>query len=186
MRLPSSRTSLCLWLPTFELRLELVRTPELDSTSVALLHPGTPGGRGEIWQVSERAAQSGVRPGMRVSQAISLCTSLTLLEPDPAHYRAATREILEVLEGVSPIVQPGEDGLPGRGGGSFAGSAAAGAGGTSSEGGVFHVGVDGWIAFMVLLGLRWTGSSTRCSRSSPLPSWPPFGPGGLRGSSGPG
>ena len=56
---------------------------------------------------------------------------------------AATREILEVLEGVSPIVQPGEDGLPGRGGGSFAGSAAAGAGGTSSEGGVFHVGVDG-------------------------------------------
>ncbi len=80
---------------------------------------------------------------MRVSQAISLCTSLTLLEPDPAHYRAATREILEVLEGVSPIVQPGEDGLPGRGGGSFAGSAAAGAGGTSSEGGVFHVGVDG-------------------------------------------
>ena len=31
-----SRTALCLWLPTFELRLELVRSPALDSTSVAL------------------------------------------------------------------------------------------------------------------------------------------------------
>src|SRR5688572_8927705 len=35
-----SRQALCLWLPTFELRLELMRSPELDSTSVALLAPG--------------------------------------------------------------------------------------------------------------------------------------------------
>jgi nucleotidyltransferase/DNA polymerase involved in DNA repair len=55
---------------------------------------------------------------MRVSQAVSLCPSLTLLEPDPAHYQAATQDILEVLEGVSPIVQ-------------------------AAERGVFHVGVDG-------------------------------------------
>src|SRR5687768_15424109 len=39
-RAMGSRQALCLWLPTFELRLELVRTPELDSTSVALLSPG--------------------------------------------------------------------------------------------------------------------------------------------------
>lgn len=116
---PTSRTSLCLWLPTFELRLELVRAPELDTTSVALLAPGEMRERRELWQVSERASQAGVRPDMRVSQAISLCPSLTLLEPDPTHYGAATREILGALETMSPIVQ------------------------TMPEAGVFHVGVDG-------------------------------------------
>jgi protein ImuB len=113
-----SRTSLCLWLPTFELRLELVRAPELDATSVALLSPGETAGRREILQVSERAARAGVQPGMLVSRAVSLCPSLTLLEPDPAHYDAATEQILEVLSGLSPVVQPVDRGL-------------------------FHVGVDG-------------------------------------------
>ena len=73
-----SRQALCLWLPTFELRLELVRSPGLDSTSVALLSPGE-STRRTVWQVSERAFEVGVRPGQLVSQAVSLCTSLTLL-----------------------------------------------------------------------------------------------------------
>lgn len=100
-----SRQALCLWLPTFELRLELVRSPELDSTSVALLSPGE-STRRTIWQVSERAHNAGVRPGQFVSQAVSLCTSLTLLEPDPAHYDAAADTMLEVLTEVTPIVEP--------------------------------------------------------------------------------
>lgn len=101
----SSRSALCLWLPTFELRLELVRTPELDSASVALLSPGE-STRRTIWQVSERAHAAGVRPGQLVSQAVSLCTSLTLLEPDPAHYDAAVDTMLEVLTELTPIVEP--------------------------------------------------------------------------------
>ena len=78
-----SRQALCAWLPTFELRLELVRTPELDSTSVALLSPGE-NTRRTLWQVSERASIAGVQPGQLISQAVALCPSLTLLEPDPA------------------------------------------------------------------------------------------------------
>ncbi len=100
-----SRQALCLWLPTFELRLELVRSPELDSTSVALLSLGE-STRPTIWQVSERAHAAGVRPGQLVSQAVSLCTSLTLLEPDPAHYDAAVDTMLEVLTELTPIVEP--------------------------------------------------------------------------------
>lgn len=100
-----SRSALCLWLPTFELRLELVRSPELDTTSVALLSPGE-STRRTIWQVSERAHDAGVRPGQLVSQAVSLCTSLTLLEPDPAHYDAAVDTMLEVLTELTPIVEP--------------------------------------------------------------------------------
>lgn len=104
-RTSGSRLALCLWLPTFELRLELARTPELDTTSVALLSPRE-GARREIWQVSERAAEAGVRPGMLVSQAVGLSSSLTLLEPDPAHYDTAMEEVLESLSSVSPIVEP--------------------------------------------------------------------------------
>jgi len=100
-----SRRALCLWLPTFELRLELVRSPELDSTSVALLSPGE-SSRRTVWQVSERAHASGVRPGQLVSQAVSLCTSLTLLEPDPAHYDAAADTMVEVLTEITPVVEP--------------------------------------------------------------------------------
>lgn len=104
-----SRQALCLWLPTFELRLELVRSPELDATSVALLCPGE-SVRRTLWQVSERAFQAGVRPGQLVSQAISLCPSLTLLEPDPAHYDAAEESMLEVLSDLTPVVEPVERG----------------------------------------------------------------------------
>lgn len=100
-----SRTALCLWLPTFELRLELVRSPELDRTSVALLSPGD-GVRRTVWQVSERAHDAGVRTGQLVSQAVSLCPSLTLLEPDPAHYDAAVEAMLETLSGLTPVVEP--------------------------------------------------------------------------------
>lgn len=100
-----SRTAICLWLPTFELRLELVRNPGLDTTSVALLSPGE-STRRTIWQVSERASISGVQPGHLVSQAISLCPSLTLLEPDPAHYDTAQQEMLNALSDLSPIVEP--------------------------------------------------------------------------------
>ena len=101
----SSRTALCLWLPTFELRLELVRSPALDATSVALL--ATEGGtRRTVWQVSERAAEAGVRPGQLVSQAISLCPALTLLEPDPAHYDVVQDTLLEVLAELTPVVEP--------------------------------------------------------------------------------
>lgn len=104
-----SRRALCLWLPTFELRLELVRSPELDSTSVALLSPGE-STRRTVWQVSERAHAAGVRPGQLVSQAVSLCTSLTLLEPDPAHYDAAVDTMLEVLTEITPVIEPASRG----------------------------------------------------------------------------
>ncbi len=108
----SSLIALCLRLPTFELRLELVRSPGLDATSAALLRPGEGSSAQQvIWQVSERAATAGVRPGMRVSEAVSLCPALTLLEPDPAHYAAATEEILECLGAMSPILEPVEPGV---------------------------------------------------------------------------
>ncbi|NJD20785.1 MAG: hypothetical protein FIA95_16055, partial [Gemmatimonadetes bacterium] len=102
---PGSRRALCLWLPTFELRLELVRAPELDATSVALLSPGE-STRRTVWQVSERAHDAGVREGQLLSQAVSLCPTLTLLEPDPAHYDASVDAMLDALAELTPVVEP--------------------------------------------------------------------------------
>jgi nucleotidyltransferase/DNA polymerase involved in DNA repair len=72
---------------------------------VALLTPEQ-SVRRTVWQVSERAFQSGVRPGQLISQAVSLCPFLTLLEPDPAHYEAAEEAMLEVLADLTPVVEP--------------------------------------------------------------------------------
>jgi len=82
-----------------------VRSPELDSTSIALLASGE-SSRRTIWQVSERAHEAGVRPEQLVSQAVSMCPSLTLLEPDPAHYDAAVESMLELLAEITPILEP--------------------------------------------------------------------------------
>lgn len=62
--------------------------------------------RRTVWQVSERAFTAGVHPGQLVSQAISLCPSLTLLEPDPAHYDAAAEAMIETLTELTPVVEP--------------------------------------------------------------------------------
>jgi len=72
---------------------------------VALLSDGEHTRR-TVWQVSERAWEAGVRPGQLVSQAVSLCPSLTLLEPDPAHYDAATEAMLEALSELTPVLEP--------------------------------------------------------------------------------
>jgi DNA polymerase-4/protein ImuB len=62
---------------------------------------------------------------MTVSQAIGLCPSLTLCEPDPVHYDETFSQLLLTLESVSPVVEPvelgrvfvGMDGLEGLCGG---------------------------------------------------------------------
>jgi protein ImuB len=105
-----SRLAIALWLPTFELRLELLRAPELESSPVALLAPGEPSGRARIHQLSEAAGVAGVQPGMTVSQAVALCPGLTLLESDPEHYASATLAMLEALGNLSPVVESGEPG----------------------------------------------------------------------------
>ena len=117
-----SISAVCLWIPIFSLRCEEHRRPELMRRPIALLSP-TDSRR--LWQISAVARHTGVRPGMTVSQAIGLCPSLTLCEPDPVHYDEAFTQLLLTLESVSPVVEPvelgrvfvGMDGLEGLFGG---------------------------------------------------------------------
>jgi DNA polymerase-4/protein ImuB len=50
-------------------------------------------------------------PGMTVSQAIGLCPTLRLLEPDPVHYDERFTQLLAALSEVSPVVEPADLGL---------------------------------------------------------------------------
>src|SRR5207247_138534 len=49
-----------------------------------------------------------VKPGMTVNQAVCLCHSLRLCEPDPVYYDEQFARLLAALSEVSPVVEPAE------------------------------------------------------------------------------
>lgn len=100
-----SETAVCCWIPLLPLRCEERREPELRHRPAALFSPTD---TRRLWQVSAAARRMGVRPAMTVSQAIGLCPSLTLREPDPVHYDEEFTRLLLSLEDVSPTIEPAE------------------------------------------------------------------------------
>src|SRR2546421_6421015 len=101
----TSSTAACCWIPLFPLRCEEGRRPELASQPAALLAPDI---ARRLWQVSPLGRHAGVKPGMTVSQAIGLCPSLRLCEPDPVYYDEQFARLLAALSAVSPVVEPAE------------------------------------------------------------------------------
>jgi DNA polymerase-4/protein ImuB len=104
----SSSLAACVWIPLFPLRCEEARHEGLATYPSALLALDT---TRKLWQVSSLARHAGVKPGMTVSQAIGLCPTLRLLEPDPVHYDEQFAALLAGLGDVSPVVEAGELGL---------------------------------------------------------------------------
>ena len=105
---PTSSLAACVWIPLFPLRCEEARRAGLATHPTALLVPDL---SRKLWQVSPLARHAGVRPGMTVSQAIGLCPTLRLCEPDPVHYDERFARLLAALNEVSPVVEPAELGL---------------------------------------------------------------------------
>jgi len=109
-RRPTSSLAACVWIPLFPLRCEEARHNGLAGSPTALLAP-PPDTTRKLWQVSSLARHTGVKPGMTVSQAIGLCPTLRLIEPDPVHYDERFADLLSALTEVSPVVETGELGL---------------------------------------------------------------------------
>jgi len=107
-RQPTSALAACVWIPLFPLRCEEARREELAACPTALL---TPDLSRRLWQVSPLARHTGVRAGMTVSQAIGLCPTLRLVEPDPVHYDDCFARLLTALNEISPVIESGELGL---------------------------------------------------------------------------
>ena len=100
-----SDAAACCWIPLFALRCEAARMDGQTPLLMALLSPDA--GR-RLWQVSPIARRAGVKPGMTVSQAIGLCPTLKLCEPDPVHYDEQFSRLVASLTAVSPVVEPAE------------------------------------------------------------------------------
>ena len=108
MPAPTSSFAACVWIPLFSLRCEEARQEGLAAYPTALLAPDT---TRKLWQVSSLARHAGVKPGMTVSQAISLCPTMRLIEPDPVHYDDRFASLLAALNEISPVIEAGELGL---------------------------------------------------------------------------
>jgi nucleotidyltransferase/DNA polymerase involved in DNA repair len=119
---PTSSYAACCWIPLFALRCEEARHPKLAAQPCALLASDD---LRRVWQVSPLARKAGVSAGLTISQAIGLCPTLRLCEPDPVHYDEQFARLLTALGTVSPVIEPtelgrvfvGMDGLEGLYGG---------------------------------------------------------------------
>ena len=86
----------CLVIPGFELRVALRERPRLQLAPAALSpEPGAEALLGPVTAVAETA---GVKPGMRLGEALATCPSLQLVDPDPAAAEEAWEGIVRALE----------------------------------------------------------------------------------------
>lgn len=98
----------CLTVTGFPLRVALRGRPELAGTPVALAP--APGCRAVIGPCTWAASRAGVKPGMRLGEALATCPSLALVEPDPAAAEHEWEQLLRRLEDAGFAVEPVEPG----------------------------------------------------------------------------
>jgi protein ImuB len=98
----------CLTISAFSLRAALVETPELRELPVALAPAA--GERPLVGPCTRAAEEAGIRPGMRLSEALATCPDLHLVEQDPAGVEAEWELILLRLEDAGLAVEPAEPG----------------------------------------------------------------------------
>ncbi len=95
-------------IPAFDLRAALRLRPSLQAKPAALAP--LPGTEPLIGSITATAEAKGVRPGMRLGEALATCPQLELVEQDPATGEQAWEEILRRLEDAGFAVEPGDPG----------------------------------------------------------------------------
>ena len=95
-------------IPSFDLRVALCLRPGLETAPAALGPP--PATEPLLGSVTAAAAAKGVRPGMRLGEALALCPGLVLVEQDPLGVEQAWEEVLRRLENAGFAVEPAEAG----------------------------------------------------------------------------
>ncbi len=93
----------CVLIPGFELRAALRARPSLALRPAALA-PAEP----LIGSVTAAADAQGVKPGMRMGEALATCPELVLVEQDPSAAEQAWEEILRRLEDAGFEVDSGD------------------------------------------------------------------------------
>jgi protein ImuB len=99
----------CVLIPRFELTTAVADRSELLRGPVALAPES--GGVQQVGEVSLAAEAFGIRPRMRLGEALSRCPELTLVPPDPAGVADSWERLLVRLESVGAAVEPERPGL---------------------------------------------------------------------------
>jgi nucleotidyltransferase/DNA polymerase involved in DNA repair len=99
----------CLSIPGFELKAALRTRPSLELRPAALAPE--PIGEPLIGAVTAAAEARGVRPQMRLGEALATCPQLVLVDPDPAAAEQAWEEIVRALEDAGFGVEPADLGI---------------------------------------------------------------------------
>ena len=99
----------CLLIPGFELRAALRSRPGLELRPAALSSP--PGTEPLLGPVTAAAEAAGVRPGMRLGEALATCPGLVLVDPDPSTVEREWEGVLRRLEDVGLAVESVEPGV---------------------------------------------------------------------------
>jgi protein ImuB len=95
-------------IPAFDLRAALRLRPALEAVPAALAP--LPGSEPLLGSVTVAAEARGVRPGMRLGEALATCPQLQLVEQDPATVEQAWEEVLRRLEDAGFAVESAEAG----------------------------------------------------------------------------
>src|SRR5947208_312882 len=99
----------CLSIPGFDLKAALRKAPSLALRPAAL--SPEPGGEPLIGPVTAAAEAAGVRPGMRLGEALATCPRLVLVDADPAAAEQAWEEVVRSLEDAGFAVEPAATGV---------------------------------------------------------------------------
>jgi nucleotidyltransferase/DNA polymerase involved in DNA repair len=99
----------CLLIPGFELRAALRLRPSLALEPAALAP--LPNAEPLLGPVTAAAEAAGVKPGMRLGEALATCPTLTLVESDPAAVEREWEGVLRRLEDAGFAVDPVEHGV---------------------------------------------------------------------------
>ena len=98
----------CALIPRFRLIAAIEGRRELLLGPAALAPE--PGAAQLIGEVSEPAVRFGLRPGMRLGEALSRCPELALIPPDPERAERSWERALRRLEGIGAEVEAGGPG----------------------------------------------------------------------------
>ena len=95
-------------IPAFDLRAALRLRSSVQARPAALAP--LPGSEPLVGSITGAAEAQGVRPGMRLGEALAMCPQLELVEQDPATAEQAWEEILRRLEDAGFAVESSEPG----------------------------------------------------------------------------
>ena len=94
-------------IPAFDLRAALRLRPALETAPVALAP--LPGSEPLLGSVTAAAEAKGVRPGMRLGEALATCPELVLVEQDPATAERRDMPAAAIATGAVDHVLPLEE-----------------------------------------------------------------------------